>query len=52
MDLVTRAKNICLSPATEWAVIEAEHTTTGELLGGYAAPLAAIQRALTLFGVT
>jgi hypothetical protein len=42
MDLITRAKNICLSPATEWGVIENEPTTTGELLGGYAAPQAAI----------
>lgn len=42
MDIVTRAKNICLSPQAEWAVIEAEPTTTGELMGGYAAPLAAI----------
>src|SRR3954468_23732277 len=42
MDLVSRAKNICVSPATEWAVIENEPATTGDLLGGYAAPLAAI----------
>ena len=52
MDLVTRAKNICLSPATEWAVIEAEHTTTGELLGGYAAPLAAIGAVAAFIGQT
>jgi len=42
MDLVSRAKNICVSPASEWAVIENEPATTGDLLGGYAAPLAAI----------
>ena len=42
MDLVTRAKNITLTPATEWPVIEGETTTTGELLTGYALPLAAI----------
>ena len=42
MDLVQRAKNICLSPATEWAVIEAEPATTQGLLMEYAAPLAAI----------
>ena len=42
MDLVQRAKNICLSPATEWAVIETEPATTGGLLTGYALPLAAI----------
>jgi hypothetical protein len=42
MDLIQRAKNICLTPATEWPVIAAEPATPGELLGGYAAPLAAI----------
>jgi len=42
MDLVSRAKNICLSPASEWRVIESEPATTGELLSGYALPLAAI----------
>jgi hypothetical protein len=52
MDLVTRAKNICLSPATEWAVIENESTTTGELLGGYAAPLAAIGAVAAFIGQT
>ena len=52
MDLVTRAKNICLSPATEWAVIENEPTTTGELLGGYAAPLAAIGAIAGFIGQT
>jgi hypothetical protein len=42
MDLVTRAKNITLTPATEWPVIEAEPATAGGLLTGYALPLAAI----------
>lgn len=42
MDLITRAKNICLSPNTEWPVIAAEPATAGGLIGGYAAPLAAI----------
>ena len=42
MDLIQRAKNICLTPTTEWPVIAAEPATPGELLGGYAAPLAAI----------
>ena len=42
MDIVQRAKNICLTPATEWAAIEAETTSTGQLIMGYAAPLAAI----------
>jgi hypothetical protein len=42
MDLVTRAKNITLTPGTEWPVIEGESATTGALLTGYALPLAAI----------
>jgi Yip1 domain len=42
MDLIQRAKNICLTPATEWPVIAAEPATTGGLIMGYAAPLAAI----------
>ena len=42
MDLVTRAKNITLTPDSEWRVIEGEAATTGELLTGYALPLAAI----------
>ena len=42
MDLIQRAKNICLTPTTEWPVIATEPATPRELLGGYAAPLAAI----------
>lgn len=42
MDLVTRAKNITVTPATEWPVIEGESATAAELLTGYALPLAAI----------
>jgi hypothetical protein len=42
MSIVDRVRNICLSPATEWPVIAGEETTTGALLSGYAAPLAAI----------
>ena len=42
MDTVTRAKNICLTPVTEWPVIAAEQTPAAALLGGYVAPLAAI----------
>lgn len=42
MDLVQRAKNISLTPATEWPVIAEEPATTGGLITGYALPLAAI----------
>lgn len=52
MDLVTRAKNITVAPATEWPVIEGETTTTGELLTGYALPLAAIGAVAGFIGST
>ncbi len=42
MAMIERVKNICLTPSTEWSVIEGESTPPGALLGGYAAPLAAI----------
>jgi hypothetical protein len=42
VSIVDRAKNVCLTPNTEWAVIAAEPATPGTLLGGYAVPLAAI----------
>jgi len=50
MDTVTRAKNICLTPATEWPVIAAEQTPAAVLLGGYVAPLAAIGAVAGLIG--
>lgn len=42
MALIDRAKNICITPKTEWPVIAGETTTTGALLSGYVAPLAII----------
>src|SRR3954451_7988912 len=50
MDIVTRARNICLTPATEWPVIAAEQTPSATLLGGYVAPLAAIGAVAGLIG--
>lgn len=41
MAFVDRVRNICVTPATEWLVIEQEHTPTSELVVGYLAPLAA-----------
>jgi hypothetical protein len=52
MDLVSRAKNICLSPASEWAVIDPEPATPGGLLTGYALPLAAIGAIAGFIGMT
>lgn len=42
MSIVNRVKNIILTPKSEWPVIAAEPATTGGLLAGYVAPLAAI----------
>jgi Yip1-like protein len=42
MDTVTRAKNICLTPGTEWPIIAQEQTPAATLIAGYVAPLAAI----------
>ena len=42
MSIIDRAKNICLTPKTEWPVIAAETASTGSLITGYVVPLAAI----------
>jgi Yip1 domain len=42
MNLIERAKNICITPKTEWDVIGTETTETQQLMLGYVAPLAAI----------
>ena len=51
MDLVSRAKNICLSPASEWRIIESETATPGGLLTGYALPLASIGAIASFIGM-
>jgi hypothetical protein len=42
VSIVERAKNICLTPTTEWPVIAAEPTSPATLVTGYVVPLAAI----------
>jgi hypothetical protein len=42
MDIIGRAKNICITPVTEWSVIAAEDTPTAALITGYVLPLAAV----------
>jgi hypothetical protein len=42
MGIVERVKNILLTPKNEWPVIAGETTSTGDLMGGYVAPLAGI----------
>jgi hypothetical protein len=52
MNIVTRAKNIVLTPKSEWDVIAAESTTTADLYKRYIAPLAAIGPVASFIGVT
>jgi hypothetical protein len=41
-DLVTRAKNILMTPKTEWPAIASEHTDVATLYRSYIVPLSAI----------
>jgi hypothetical protein len=52
MNIVERAKRICLSPDTEWSVIAGESTALGSLITGYALPLAALSAVGSLIGTT
>jgi len=49
--LVDRAKNILLTPKTEWPRIDAETTTVSRLITGYAVLLAAIAPIAMLIGM-
>jgi len=42
MDILQRARNIIMTPKTEWLVIVAEEPNTAEILKGYVLPLALI----------
>ena len=42
MDLIGRAKKICLNPLTEWSVIAEESTPAAGLITQYVMPLAAV----------
>ena len=50
MNIVERAKRLCLSPEAEWAVIAGEPATLSGLITGYALPLAAISAIGSLLG--
>jgi len=52
MDIVTRARNIVLTPTTEWPVIAQESGDTGTLIGGYVVPLAALSAVAGFVGGT
>jgi len=51
MNLVERAKNIVVSPKTEWPVIASEPADPGGILAGYVVPLALIPTLATVLGV-
>lgn len=50
MNLIERAKNICLQPRSEWPVITGEGTAAADLYKNYIAPLAAIGPVASLLG--
>jgi hypothetical protein len=52
MSIVDRIKNICLTPNTEWPVIANEPASTGSLIAGYVAPLAAVSALAGFIGVS
>ena len=52
MNLVSRTKNILLSPKQEWQVIDDEATSVGGLYIGYIVPLAAIGPVASSIGMT
>ncbi len=52
MDIVARAKNILLSPNTEWPLIAAEPTKADALYTGYIMPMSAIPPVCALIGLS
>jgi len=52
MTIIERVKNICLTPKTEWPVIAGEPNSSGALLTGYVAPLAAVGAAAGFVGLS
>lgn len=50
MDLVSRAKNIIMSPKTEWPVIAGEEPNVGKIFTGYVLPLALIPTIASILG--
>jgi hypothetical protein len=52
MNLIERAKAICVSPASEWTTIDGERAETSTLILSYALPLAGAAAAAQLIGVS
>ena len=52
MNLIERAKAVCLSPDSEWTTIATERTEAAALITGYVLPLAGVAAAAQLIGET
>ncbi len=52
MDIVSRARNILTRPGTEWAVIDAEPSSVGDLYTKYLVPLGLIGPVASFIGLT
>ena len=52
MNLVDRAKNMIVTPKTEWNVVAAEATPQAELITGYVLPLAAVSAIAGFIGMS
>ncbi|HXX62794.1 MAG TPA: Yip1 family protein [Bacteroidota bacterium] len=50
MNIVDRAKNIILTPKTEWPAIAAEQANVGQIITGYVIPLALIPALALIIG--
>src|SRR6187455_3150017 len=50
MALVERAKNIIISPKTEWAIIAAEEPNSSSMVTGYALPLILLSAVAAFIG--
>jgi hypothetical protein len=50
MNLVDRAKNIIMTPKTEWQAIAAEQPNVGQVMTGYVIPLALIPTIASIIG--
>jgi len=50
MNLVDRAKNIILTPKTEWAVVASEEPNVAQIFSGYVLPLVLIPSIASLLG--
>jgi hypothetical protein len=50
MNIVDRAKNIIMTPKTEWPVIAGEEPNPGQIVSGYVIPLALIPAVASVLG--